>query len=154
MAGSQSTAAPLSGKQWLLLQGVLPIVIVGVALPVGLVALFLAVKGASASGAIKHGELYLSGGNAAFTGCVALFSGRRGDRASVAIATLYVLMVVVVPCYATWAFFATQTALGETYSGTLATDGGAVSALAGSIVALTLIKLSQPGSEPGAIGQR
>lgn len=121
----------------------MPIVVVGVGLPVGLVALFLAAKGNAADGAVAHGELYLSGGNAAFVGCVALFARHGKNRRNALIATLYVLMVLVVPSYAMWAFFATETILSESYSGVVAVQGGLVSAVGGALAGLTLICISQ-----------
>lgn len=130
----------LSYRQAMLLQGVLPIVLVALVLPLGLTACFLAVKGAPVEDAMRHGELFLAGGNAAFTGCVVLLAARPDKALNAAIASLFSLVLLVVPCYGIWAFISVQALTKQSYAPEWAQTGGTVWALAGVASSMLFVR--------------
>ena len=124
------------------LQGVLPILMIGILLPLGLIALFRAALGSSMLGTIEHGELYLAGGNAAFTGCLVFASSRVDIPAKVAIGVLPALVLLTLPCYALWALLTVLTMRGEKYSSTIATTGGGYAAGLCIVIGLVFVYYS------------
>lgn len=132
----------LSAGQALLLQGVIPIVLVGIVLPIGLIACFLGLEESPLQGAVKHGELFLAAGNAAFTGCVVLVAARSDIIINAVIASFVVLITIVVPGYACWALLTVQGLLAKPYSESLAIFGGGFFVVIASVVALTFVKLA------------
>jgi hypothetical protein len=131
----------LSPMQSFLLQGVFAAVVVGACLPTGLTLLFLASRSSSLIHAVEHGELYMAGGNAAVVGCVCLMAARPDRAANAAIASLFVVTLLVGPCYACVAYFAVQGVEHESVSHSVAVGGGAAAAGAGILVALAFVWL-------------
>jgi hypothetical protein len=131
--------------QTMLLQGVIPIVLVGLILPVGMTAFFLGIENASASAAIEHGDLFLAAGNSAFTGCIVLAASRH-DSPYAMIVTVAVLLAFVFPAYGAWALLTVQQILHKPYSTDIATVWGGIGAVVAAIIALVFVRLSyRPG---------
>ena len=132
---------PAEAARWqlVMLNWFLPVVVVGMCLPVGLIAGYLAMSNGHASAAIDHGELYLAGGNAGVTGCVVVLTSRLDRLLTSTIVSLTVILLGVVPCYSFWAYLTSKAVLGEAYDRTLATSGGGVAAFAGALVAFVLV---------------
>jgi FtsH-binding integral membrane protein len=131
--------------QTMILQGVIPIVLVGLVLPVGITAFFLAIENAPARAAIEHGELFLAAGNSAFTGCIILASSRYDSPYAVGV-TLVVLLAFVFPAYGGWAVMTVQDILHKPYSVDIATVWGTTGATVAAIIALVFVRLSyRPG---------
>jgi len=130
----------LSYKQALLLQGVLPIVLIAVCLPLGLVVLFLAATAAPLRLAVSHGELFLAGGNASFAGCIVLLAARPDRALNAAIASLFALVLLVVPCYGLWAYISVDTLTKKSYATSVAEVGGAAWAVAGVVVSMAFVR--------------
>jgi len=128
--------------QHVLLQGALPILIIGAVLPLGLIALFRATLGSSLAGTIEHGELYLAGGNAAFTGCLVFASSRTDIPTTVVASVLPALALLTLPCYALWALLTVLTMRGTDYSSSIATAGGAYAASLCVLVGLVFVYFS------------
>jgi uncharacterized membrane protein YidH (DUF202 family) len=126
----------------MMLVGVIPVVLVGVVLPLGLIAGFLALDEGSPMEAVTHGELFLTAGNAAVTGCVALVSARHDRLINATIASFVVLLGIVLPCYGAWAFLAVQELQDRAYSEALAVIGGAGMTIAAVSVALVFVRLT------------
>lgn len=133
--------------QSFLLQGALPILIIGVLLPLGLIGLFRAAFGSPIVGTIEHGELYLSGGNAAFTGCLVFASSRIDIPAKVAMTVLPTLILLTLPCYALWALLSVLTSRGQKYSLAIATTGGAYAAGVCIVVGLIFVYFSHRAAD-------
>jgi hypothetical protein len=129
----------LTRLQAILLQAVLPIFLIGIALPIGLVALVLWLDGASASEAIDHGELFIAGGNAAFTGCLVLVSARPDKALGASIVSMFVCTVVVIPCYVAWALISTADSRAAEVSADKAMQGGWIAAAAGLLFAVVMV---------------
>lgn len=129
----------LSYRQAILLQGVLP-VLVAVVVPIGLTAFFLGLKGMSLREAIDHGELFLAGGNAAFAGCVVLIAGRPDEAINAAIAAIFALVLVVLPCYGLWAYVSVGSLAGETFVKSFVEIAGGMWAVAGVAVSLAFVR--------------
>jgi hypothetical protein len=126
----------------MLLHGVLPVLLVGLILPIGLPACFLGAQGASAWEAVKHGELFLSAGNAGFTGSLVLLSSRTDiQRAAALVAVVALILFMLIP-FCLWAFLTTQAILGKEYSEPFAIIGGSSYAVLAVVVALVLVRLS------------
>ncbi len=132
----------VTSLQSFMLQGVLSIVLIGIALPIGLVLLFLAFQEAALSDAIRHGELFLSGGNAAFMGCVVLVASRQDAAINAAIASLATIAALVVPSYAAWAYLAVQTLVGESYSTSVVIASSAIWAGVCVLTALVMVRIA------------
>lgn len=132
----------LSLAQTMMLQGVIPIVLVGIALPIGLVALVLAIENAPVAGAFDQGVLFLTAGNAGFIGCASLIASRSDRPVNAMIASMVVLVSIVVPAYACWAVLTVRNLLGMEYSHFLAVGVGGVYAVLSAIVALVFVRLS------------
>lgn len=141
----------LSPMQAFVLQGIFAGVVIGACLPIGLAVTFLAFREAPAADAVQHGELYLSGGNAAVVGCVCLVAARLDEAANAAIAALFAVTVVVGPCYAFAAYCSVQEVVHETVSRNVAVAGGAVAAAVGVGVALAFVWLAVHDHQQGAI---
>lgn len=124
----------LTRWQALALQAVLPILLMGVVLPIGLVALLLEIEGAPISDAVDRGELFLAGGNAAFTGCLVLISARPDKAVFASICTSFASIGVVLPCYAAWALITTAGARHADYSVDAAVKWGLAAAVAGLLL--------------------
>jgi hypothetical protein len=137
-----SSSPSLSLAQTMLLQGVIPIVLVGFVLPIGLIGLALALEEAPVSGAIDHGELFLSAANAGFIGCIALVASRTDEAINAMIAAIVVLVLVILPGYVGWALISVQGVLGRQYSNLWPIAMGGSWALIGTAVGLTLVRLS------------
>jgi hypothetical protein len=129
----------LTRWQGLMLQGVLPILIFGIVLPIGLVALLLWIDGAPVSDAVNRGELFLAGGNAAFTGCLVLIVARPDKAIAAAISCFFVSAAVVLPCYMAWAHISTAQARHAEYSVDQAIQGGLVATAAGVLLAAAFV---------------
>jgi FlaA1/EpsC-like NDP-sugar epimerase len=142
------TASPLrlTTGQTMLLVGVIPIVIVGVLLPVGLIAAGLALSDGSAFDAIKHGELFLAAANAALAGCVALGAARTDRLALAVILAFLALLVIVIPSYVLWAILTVKELRNESYSESIAVVGGGGMTLAAIVVALGFVRLTCPST--------
>jgi hypothetical protein len=134
--------------QIILLNWMLPVVIVGVALPIVLVMGFLIGAGGSAGEAVNHGELFLAGGNAVVSGCVVLLSSRYDRLMDATIASLIVILILVVPAYAFWAYLTTEALQKNHYNEHIASQGGGVAALVGCIVAFVFVRLSYRSTNP------
>jgi hypothetical protein len=128
----------LSLGQAMMLHAIIPIVLVGVVLPVGLVALFLAIDDQPISGAIDRGELFLAGGNAAFTGCLVLVAARPDRAVTASIVSLITSMFVVLPCYAAWAYVSVASHQDADYSVEMVIDWSVAAAIVGVTLALGL----------------
>jgi hypothetical protein len=102
--------------QWFLLQGALAILLVGVVLPIGLILIFLTIRGNSPVEAVRHGELLLAGGNAVFMGCICLVSSRTDNAMAVGTVSLMAMGGLVVPSYAAWAYVSVATLAHDHYS--------------------------------------
>lgn len=132
---------PLSLWQTMLLQGVLPIVLGGVILPIGLIAFFLAINHSPVTGAVDHGELFLAASNAGFIGCVTLVASRTDRAVNAMIASMFVLFGIVVPGYACWALLTVEGLLNNNYSEFLAVAVGGGLALTAMVVSLVFVRL-------------
>lgn len=128
--------------QYLLVQGVVSVLAISVLLPVGLVVLFLALRGRPVGGAIEHGELFLAGGNAAFVGAVGLFTARLEAGLNAAVAALLAIAFLVIPSYAAWAYLAVSALVGDSYSHAVAVASSAVAASVCVVTALILVRAS------------
>ena len=147
----------LSRWQTVALQAVLPILLIGVALPLGLTALVLGVDEISVSHAVDHGELFLVGGNAAFTGCLVLVANRPDRAINAFIVSTVIGAMVIVPSYIAWALLATSAARDAHYSMSVAIRWGAIAAIAGLITALALVVYTffiPTGARAGSSGPR
>ena len=131
----------LSPMQAFLLQGVFAAFVIGACLPIGLVALFLASRAAPLAEAVRHGELYVSGGNAAIVGCVCFMAARADNALNAAIAALFVTTAIVGPCYACAAYCSVQGIIHQTVSNEFAVAGGAAAATVGVCIALSFVWL-------------
>jgi hypothetical protein len=140
----------LSPMQAFMLQGVFAGVVVGACLPVGLVVFFLAIRAAPLAEAVHHGELFLSGGNAAVVGCVCLMAARPEKAVNSAIAALFVMTLIVGPCYAGAAYFSVENTVHQSASRDLAVAGGAVAATVGVCVALGFVWIGVYRPEAGS----
>jgi hypothetical protein len=133
---------PPSLAQTMILQGVIPIVLVGIFLPLGLTAFMLALEKAPIGDALEHGELFLAAGNTAFTGCIVLVTSRTDRALNATIAALAIHIAIILPAYACWAFLTVHALLDMDYSKELALVGGGIYAGLGAIVALILVRIS------------
>lgn len=129
----------LSRWQAIALQAVLPILLIGIFLPLGLTILVLGLDQIPLSHAFNHGELYLVGGNAAFTSCLILISNRPDQAVNTFIVSAVINWTVVVPCYLAWALLATSTARAAHYSTNVAIDWGVIAAITGLLTAVVLV---------------
>ena len=123
-----------------LIQGVVGIVVGGLVLPVGLLALILESNATgSAHLAFTHGVFFLAGGNAALAGCVSLIAARRALPPAWGFVALFVLSFDAVPCYALWASITVDTLLRRTYSTAFALHGGEIAGLGSTVLALCMV---------------
>lgn len=132
----------LARWQTMVLHGVIPIILVGAVLPIGLTAAFLAMQQEPLIGAIEHGELFLSAGNAGFVGCLVLLGSRTDAAVSVALASMCALILIMVPAFCFWAFLTVQSSLDKDYSEQFAIIVGGAYAVLASAVALVFVWLS------------
>ena len=137
------TKGPQNRLSWFVVQGVLPIVVAGLVLPIGLVALFLAATGDSASPAVSRGELFLAGGTAGFIGALVFATARQTAGRSVAVFTVLVLWVL--PTYALWAFMAVREIQGHANPTAVVETAGFVCSSVGVLTGLALVVLAYPG---------
>jgi len=126
----------------MMLQGVIPVILVGIVLPIGLIALALAIEDAPIRGAVDHGALFLAAGNAGFIGCVSLIASRVDRAVNAMIASIVVLVLIVVPAYACWAILTVRSLLEMEYSEFLAVGVGGAFAVLAIVVALVFVRLS------------
>jgi hypothetical protein len=145
----RESRATLSAMQTFMLQGVFAAVVVGACLPIGLVAFFLAIRAAPLAEAVRYGELYLSGGNAAVVGCVCLMAARPEKAVNSAIAALFAVTLIVGPCYAGAAYFSVQGVIHQSASRGVAVAGGAVAAIVGICIALGFVWMGAYRPETG-----
>jgi hypothetical protein len=138
----RSGGEPLSLWQTMLLQGVIPIVLVGFALPIGLLALVLALENGPIRSAVDHGELFIAASNAGFIGCIALIASRSDQAVNAMIAAMIVLFVIILPGYIGWAVLSVQGLLGKQYSDLWPIAIGGSWAVLGVAVGLVLVRLS------------
>lgn len=139
------------------LQAVLPILLIGIVLPLGLTALVLGLDEISVSHAVDHGELYLVGGNAAFTSCLVLVSNRPDQAINTFIVSSFISWTVVFPCYLVWALLATSTARAAHYSTNVTVHWGVAAAVAGLVTAVVLVIYAffvPAGARAGAVPQQ
>jgi hypothetical protein len=137
-----SSSSSLSLGQVMLLQGVIPIILIGIALPIGLIALVLALESAPIRGAVDHGELFLCASNAGFIGCSALIASRSDRAINSMIASIFVLGGIIVPGYVGWSVLTVQGLLDKPYSDFLAIVIGGGLTLLASTVGLVFVRLS------------
>lgn len=134
--------APLSLAQMMILQGLIPIVLVGFFLPIGLVAAALAIENAPIFNAVDHGELFLAGANAGFIGSLTLVISRTDQTVNSMITAFLVLIVIIFPGYFAWALLSVQALLGREYSDVWPMEVGGTWAIVGVVVGMALVKLS------------
>lgn len=103
----------------------LPVVIVGTALPLGLVTLYVA-GGREFQAAVRHGELFLAAGNAVVSSSLVLIATRRPGDTPAGPGVIIAYLLVVVPCYGYWAHIQSDVLLTRTFNSDLSTRGGAV----------------------------
>jgi hypothetical protein len=126
----------------MMLRGVIPILLVSVLLPVGLITGFLVLREAPLRGAVEHGELFLAAANAAFAGCVVLVSSRTDKLLSSMITSFVTVVFIVVPCYAFWAGLTVQEVTHGRFSSDFAIVGGGSYAVVAILVALVFVWVS------------
>lgn len=157
------TSGGLSRWQEVVVQAVLPILFIGIVLPLGLTALVLGLDQIPLSKAVDHGELYLVGGNAAFTSCLVLISNRPDQAINTFIVSAVINFTVVFPCYLAWVLLATSTARETHYSTDVTIDWGFVAAIAGLLTAVVLVtyaffipagaRMKAPASRSATLGK-
>lgn len=125
-----------------MLQGVVAILLVGLLLPIGLIAGMLALRDSPVRGAIEHGELFLIAANVAVAGSLLLVTSRTDHLLWMVIVALLVLLAVVLPCYVFWATATVQVLLGQEYSSHFAIVVGGVYAVLAILLALTFAWVS------------
>lgn len=134
--------APLSLAQMMILQGLIPIVLVGFLLPIGLVAAALAIESAPIHSAVDHGELFLAGANAGFIGSITLVVSRTDQTVNSMITAFLVLIVVTFPGYFAWALLSVHALVGKEYPDVWPVEVGGTWAFVGVLVGMALVKLS------------
>lgn len=131
--------ARLTRWQQVLVQAVLPILVFGIVLPIGLVALLLWLDGKSVSDAVNGSELFLAGGNSAFTGSLVLLGARPDKAIGATISCVFVSALVVLPCYLAWAYISTAQVRHADYSAHKAIQGGLIATAVGLLLASVLV---------------
>jgi hypothetical protein len=126
----------------MVLQGVIPICLIGFAVPIGLIALALAIESAPMRGAVDHGELFLSASNAGFVGCISLIASRTDEAVNVMITAMIVLAVIILPGYVGWALLSVHAFHAKEYSDLWPIGIGGFWAVLGVAVGLALVRLS------------
>jgi fumarate reductase subunit D len=129
----------MTRAQLFLLQGVFAILVIGVLLPLGLLALFLMVNGASLSSAVDRGELYLAGGTASFAASVGFVAARQHQPFGSLLSLLFVVAFVVLPCYALAALCNVHATIDEPLADKWVIGLGAIYGGIGVLVALALV---------------
>jgi hypothetical protein len=132
----------LTQSQGMMLRGVIPILLVGVLLPLGLILGFLVLREAPLRGAVENGELFLAAANTAFAGCVVLVSSRTDKLLSSMITSFVTVAFIVVPCYAFWAGLTVQEVTHGRFSSAFAIVGGGSYAVVAILVALVFVWVS------------
>lgn len=130
---------PPSSLVLFVLNWCIAILIVGVVLPLLMVAGALAVFESAVEGAISHGELFLAGGNATVTSSAVLMATRYDRPVNAAAAALAALLLIGVPSYGFWALLSAQVLLNRPYSVDFAVAGGTASAAVGLLVSCVFI---------------
>jgi hypothetical protein len=140
------TAPPtkLTRMQFFVLNWFVAIVLVGVVVPTGFAAIFLAAGNGSAMDAFDHGELFLAAGNCVVASSAIFISSGVADGVSTAIASLCALLVVAAPSYALWAYISTQATLRNPYNSNFASSGGWIAAIIALIVSTEFVMVSAP----------
>lgn len=132
----------LTRWQAMALQGVISVLLVGLLLPVGLIAGMLALRESPVRGAIEHGELFLVAANVAIAGSLLLVSSTTDHVLWRIIGALIAVLLVVMPAYLFWASVTIQVLLGQQYSSGFATVGGGIYAFFAILLALVFAWVS------------
>lgn len=141
----------LSLGQYLALNWLLPVAVIGVALPMLLVALLLLAGDQDASGAFTHGELFVGAANASVTGATVLLVARYDEPASALVGAMLIILLISLPSYAISAYMTTQALLDKPYSHDFATRGGAVATAVALAASLACVFAARPaGLKAGA----
>jgi hypothetical protein len=125
---------------FLFYQWLLPVIVIGIAAPIGLIAAGLALDNFSLKTALDNGELWLVGGNSLATSACLLMALRR-DRIEAGISALLAGGLF----YYCWATVSTQTIEHRPVDLRLAVDGGWIALGLGVVVSLVFTLLAWSG---------
>jgi hypothetical protein len=117
-------SAVVSPRQFVLLNWCVAVLVVGVLLPLGMVAIFLEASSGSIGTTVEHGELFLVSGNATVTASTVLLATRLDQLLDAVIASFCAILLIAVPSYGIWAYMTTQSLLGGSYNLDFAVKGG------------------------------
>lgn len=126
--------------QFFVLNWVIAVVVAGMVLPLGFIALFLAGAGKPIGEVISHGELFLVAGNSVVASAAVLVSSRVDQAVSAAVACLCSILTVGAPSYAIWAYLSTQSLLARPFDSNFTVVGGWVSAIVGLLVSAEFVR--------------
>lgn len=142
----------LTKAQTVVINGVLPILVLGLGVPVGTVAVLLLLKSAPLGDAFDHGELLLGAGNAALVGVFAFLSDRPNDSLNVTLAAIVYTVLVGMASYVGWAYVSVEGLTNAPYSHSAALYlGGGFTLLS---VGVSLYLVSKTFRPPGAASTR
>ncbi len=149
----------ITRSQFFALNWGLAVVLVGMILPLGFTALFLAGSSGALNNVVRHGELFLVAGNAVVAASAVLLSSRVDEPVSVSIVSLFSNLTVTAPSYGIWAYLSTQSILGRQYSESFAIGGGCAAAAIGLLVSAEFVRIASnrlpPRSQvPGGLWTR
>lgn len=125
----------------------LPILVIEMLLPFGLVAGFLAASGGAIHGTLEHGELFLAAGNATVTGGMVLATARIGPGANGAIQAISAMSVLAVPSYSFWALLASGIVASRVQSRPFAGWGGLVAIVLSLGVSFYFVLVASRGTK-------
>jgi hypothetical protein len=125
-----------------LLNWVLGVVGITVTIPLGLIALLLALADRQVDAVIGHGELYLVSANSVSVGSIVLIATRLDDLINAAIASMCAVVFVAVPCYGAWAFALVEIERQHTLDASVTGEGGWLAFLIGLIVSAWFIRVA------------
>ncbi len=146
---ARSPATGLTLAETIVVNGVLPVIVLGVLLPVGAVAFCLALKGAPVRQSVEHGELLLGAGNAAMVGSFTYLASRPSDSViGTAGALCYLIFGGVFP-YLGWASIAVDVITDAKYSHAATEQWGAAAVIA--TAAMSLYCVSKTFRPPEAV---
>jgi hypothetical protein len=125
-----------------MINGVLPVLVLGIGAPVGLVAFCLALKGKGApiAVAVSHGELLLGAGNAALVGAFTYLAARPDKNAvNGTIGAIVYIVLGGMPNYVGWAYVTVAGIDRSGYSHGAATTYGLIAAGVTGLVSLWFV---------------